>query len=506
MAFMAVLNPEKPKRFDGKKKKVTWSSVVPSSVLAKIGDNAMRSSLTPCPPLLLGPTLPADTVTALTEPALDTEIVELADVDDVELTTADKRKATLLDSGASTTFLTTASARAAQLEGNVRVKVSDAQGKVFNAYGGGALFGMIKDKDGEWRKEQVAINAYESPAFADDLLSWPSLKKLGWTLRSGPREGNDFLTSPDNRHYPLTSDSAGLLFLDISLCPRGSSARSTARVDIPESRRAFMAVLSPGKPRRIDSRKRQVRWAENFATAGRWVKRLLTGGGATGGVDNGGVDAAVDVFPPEPTLDSELVERTDVDVIELTAEDERKALADSLLKVKHNNYLTLHCAFNHNEAAIERVREDKSIKFANVQRPPDFACHSCAAASNSSAKFSHGRSAPDPASLVPFHDVEIDVWGPFDAGDHAGNRYAFLGIDRATGKRYFQPMSRKSGCVVAMQQYMALVKSLADKVEFKHKIQKGNCAICVDHSDRGGEFMTTYGFTHIRHSMSCCSA
>ena len=64
---------------------------------------------------------------------------------------------------------------------------------------------------------------------------------------------------------------------------------------------------------------------------------------------------------------------------------------------------------------------------------------------------------------MPFHYVEIDVWGPFDAGDPAGNRYAFLGIDRATGKRYFQPMSRKSGCVVAMQQYMALVKSLADK-------------------------------------------
>ena len=190
------------------------------------------------------------------------------------------------------------------------MKVSDAQGKVFTAYGGGALFGKIKDKDGVWHKEEVAINACASPAFADDLLSWPSLKKLGWTLRSGPQEGNDFLTSPDNRVYPLTTDATGLLFLDIHLCPKESSARSTARVDIPESRRAFMAVLSPGKLRRIDSRKRQVRWAENFATAGIWVKRLLTGGGATGGGDNGGVDAAVDVFSPEPTLDSELVERT----------------------------------------------------------------------------------------------------------------------------------------------------------------------------------------------------
>ena len=66
---------------------------------------------------------------------------------------------TLLDSCASTTFLTTASARAAQLEGNVRVKVSDAQGKLITARGGGALFGKIKDKAGEWHKEQVAANA-----------------------------------------------------------------------------------------------------------------------------------------------------------------------------------------------------------------------------------------------------------------------------------------------------------------------------------------------------------
>jgi len=189
------------------------------------------------------------------------------------------------------------------------------------------------------------------------------------------------------------------------------------------------------------------------------------------------------------------VELADVDEVELTTADERKAIADSELKFKHDNYLTLHCAFNHNEAAIARARADKSFTFANVKRPPDFACPSCAAASNSSAKFSHGRSAPDPASLVPFHDVEIDVWGPFDAGDPVGNRYAFLGIDRATGKRFFQPMPRKSGCVVAMQQYMAHVKSLADKVEFKHNMQKGSCAICVVHSDRGGEFTTTYGFT-----------
>ena len=93
MKFMAVLNPGKPKRFDGKKKKVTWSSVILSSILATIGDNAMRSSLTPRPPLLLGPTLPADTVTALTEPALDTEILELADVDEIELIAAAERKA-----------------------------------------------------------------------------------------------------------------------------------------------------------------------------------------------------------------------------------------------------------------------------------------------------------------------------------------------------------------------------------------------------------------------------
>ena len=90
---------------------------------------------------------------------------------------------------------------------------------------------MIKDNDGEWRKEQVAINAYESPAFADDLLSWPSLKKLGWTLRSGPREGNDFLTSSDKLRYscthshpmPLVSSSS------TSLYARAARARAAQR-------------------------------------------------------------------------------------------------------------------------------------------------------------------------------------------------------------------------------------------------------------------------------------
>jgi hypothetical protein len=72
---------------------------------------------------------------------------------------------TLLDSGASTTFLTPDSARAAQLIGNFRVKVSDAQGKLITARGGGALFGKIKDKDGEWHKERVATNAFEKSRF-----------------------------------------------------------------------------------------------------------------------------------------------------------------------------------------------------------------------------------------------------------------------------------------------------------------------------------------------------
>ena len=252
------------------------------------------------------------------------------------------------------------------------MKVSDAQGKLITARGGGALFGMIKDKDCEWHKEQVAINAYASPAFADDLLSWPSLKKLGWTLRSGPQEGDDFLTSPDNRVYPLTTDATGLLFLDIHLCPNESSARSTARVDIPESRRAFMAVLSPGKPKRFDSRKHKVTWASAVPSS-----MLATiGDGAMRSCFTPRspplLDPSSPVYTlaglPEPTLDTELVELADVDETELTKSAERKAIADSELQAKYDNYLTLHCAFNHNEAAIERARDNKSFTFANVKR------------------------------------------------------------------------------------------------------------------------------------------
>jgi hypothetical protein len=235
-----------------------------------------------------------------------------------------------------------------------------------------------------------------------------------------------------------------------------------------------VATLDPGNRKRIDSRKQRIRWADqlssSLATVGTNATLEPTLSNLQDMLSSDSSSTASQSLTTSPAV------RTNVDEFALTEAAERKAIADSVLKVKHDNYLTLHCAFNHNAAAIARARADKSFTFANVKRPPDFACPSCAAASNSSAKFSHGRSAPDPASLEPFHDVEIDVWGPFDAGDPVGNRYAFLGIDRATGKRFFQPMSRKSGCVVAMQ-FMAHVKSLADKVEFKHNMQKGSCAI-----------------------------
>ncbi len=46
----------------------------------------------------------------------------------------------------------------------------------------------------------------------------------------------------------------------------------------------------------------------------------------------------------EPALDTEIVELADVDEIKLTAAAERQAIADSELKAKYDNYLTLHCA------------------------------------------------------------------------------------------------------------------------------------------------------------------
>ena len=62
------------------------------------------------------------------------------------------------------------------------------------------------------------------------------------------------------------------------------------------------------------------------------------------------------------------MELADVDEIKSTSANEINAIADSELKIKHNNYLTLNFAFNHNAALIARAREDMYFTLSSGTR------------------------------------------------------------------------------------------------------------------------------------------
>ena len=100
--------------------------------------------------------------------------------------------------------------------------------------------------------------------------------------------------------------------------------------------------------------------------------------------------------------------------------------------------------------------------------------------------------------LIPYHHVEIDLWGPMDVGDRNGFRYMFGGICRAVGKVFLQPLRQKGDAEVALKRYLALIRAQCPGIEIhlrrwdKHFRVPG---LAMVSSDRGGEFTCTHGYT-----------
>jgi hypothetical protein len=69
--------------------------------------------------------------------------------------------------------------------------------------------------------------------------------------------------------------------------------------------------------------------------------------------------------------------------------------------------------------------------------PPNFKCIACDMSDNSGAYFKQHVRTDTSDPLIPLLHVVVDVWGPFDCGDRNGFRFMFGGIDKATGKVFF---------------------------------------------------------------------
>jgi len=168
-----------------------------------------------------------------------------------------------------------------------------------------------------------------------------------------------------------------------------------------------------------------------------------------------------------------------------------EAIASDKLRREHEAYTVAHCAFGHSNDAVEWGMRTGVLK--GVRKPPGFSCPSCIAADPGGATFStHGKTTGKPIA-PPYHEIEIDLWGPMRVDDPNGNEVVFGGVCRATGKFFFQPLRRKSDAEGAMRALMAQVRAQTPQIQQRFQLTFRGMAIV--YSDRGGEFTTTNGFT-----------
>ena len=177
----------------------------------------------------------------------------------------------------------------------------------------------------------------------------------------------------------------------------------------------------------------------------------------------------------------------------------RQALAESTLQWKYNNYRATFAAWNHDGSAV-----DKALKLGLLPqciRPPDFSSAARERARKGGAHWSRTTKKNDSATAVPpYMEVEVDLWGPLDIASRHGHRYMFGGVCRSSGKAFMQPLSKKSDAKDAMRKYFALVQSQCASIQQHLRLTvRGKdmrvTGIATVHSDRAGEFTTTFGYT-----------
>ncbi len=363
----------------------------------------------------------------------------------------------MLDTGATKTYLTMRTARQWSGQRFEKVYVHDAQGKVMECFGGGEFWGLLRDRDGRWRDELVAKAAYESADLDMDLLSYNSLREQGWDLHVV--RGHGHLTSPSGVEYPLELLD-GHYYLHMVIGDRGGGDAETGPTGGDVGTAAAARVIKPGQPVLPRAQDRAVTWATSPSAGEKDTGERLCSeaAGAKG---------------------KEVVPSMEV------------ALAADKLRREYEAYTTAHCSFAHNDDAVTLAI--KTGKLKGVRRPPGFSCPACVAADPVGATFSHKRVNTRQATpLVPYHEVEIDIWGPLEVGDPSGYKYVFGAVCRAVGKFYYQPMTRKSEAGGAMRSFLNYVRSISPQLSVKFIHFKG---VAIVYSDRGGEFTTTYGYT-----------
>ena len=422
----------------------------------------------------------------------------------------------LLDTGAGSTFLTTTHGTRWRHRALETVTAADAQGHPFIARGGEALWGTLTTVDGRAITEMVARKAYVADSITESLIAYPALYDAGWHLVDSP------VSAPVLEHrggavVELTRDGDGHLWLEFEVAEAPAAADSREIPDADDERclRPFSGAAparalavpssSPGRPRRPGG----------AGPMFQWTSQLLSDGASAEAAagDVAGMSASDDMVAANADGDSGQTGLVDGPVsrakVKATPDDpasgavdpevhraRRAAEAAAQLELAHANYRFSHEAMNHKSSTVDRMIAEGLL--TNTARPPGFSCAACSHADPSGAHFRRRTKVSPSMPLVPYHHVEIDLWGPMDVGDRNGFRYVFGGICRATGKVFLQPLRRKSGAEDALRRYLALIRAQCPGIEVHLRRWDDTVRVpglAIVSSDRAGEFTCTHGYT-----------
>ena len=143
-----------------------------------------------------------------------------------------RQLAGLFDSGAGATFLTSAHGRLWPHRGVGSISATDAQGNLFVAHGGAALWGRMRTADGRDVVKLVSKRAYVSDSVAESPIAYSDMCDVGW------RFVDSFDSSPSlvdhvGDSVALTRDGDGHLWLEFDVTAAPSSAPDQSAAGLP---------------------------------------------------------------------------------------------------------------------------------------------------------------------------------------------------------------------------------------------------------------------------------
>ena len=389
----------------------------------------------------------------------------------------------IVDSGAGETFVTTEIMEAWGGPQGEQVEVEDVNGVRTTASGGGPVFAVGVDAQGQRRRVQIAQHMFTAPTFSSNLLSLGALTRgLNAQVR----------LDRDNPHIafipPTLRTVAG------NLCRGGRQARSVLPLHEKGNLWLIDVEIEPFDAAvGLETNTRQCRpvlakYGRPFSVPGRDEHDDADD------ADNGGQPTQQRTTKPKATRtlnpNARLPRAPKIGWGQASSPKTAKR------EQQESDWVYYHNCFNHRDQAVRDMVHDGRLKDV-VAEPRHWRCPGCELAKAQRAGFGTKARGTlrDKASLRPYGEVIMDIYGPLKCGDRNHFEYLAAFTDVATNFAWAQPMQHKSQAVLALRSYVKHIDATRRFVEGHLGYQPGVIKLGTLGHDRDGAFTTTWGST-----------